>query len=54
VSLLIDSANLHTVVRTFRMKKDAGFLQKALFSGGTVRREQLAAVSPDGEGLRAL
>ena len=54
ISLLIDSANLRTVVRTLRMKKDSGFLQKALFAGGTVRPDRLLTVSPTGEELGEL
>ncbi len=51
VRLLIDSANLRTVVRTLRMKKDPDFLQKALFKGGTVRPDRLMTVSNSSEGL---
>ncbi len=54
VSLLVDSANLRTVVRTLRMKKDADFLKKALFEGGSVRPDRLLGVSSDGEGLKEL
>ncbi len=54
VSLLIDSANLRTVVRTLRMKKDMDLLKKALFTGGTVRPDRLFAVSPSGEALKEL
>ena len=54
VQLLIDSANLRTLVRTLRMKKDAGFLKNALIDNGTVRKDRLLAVSPSGEELREL
>ena len=51
IKLIIDSANLRTVVRTLRMKKDPDFLKNALFPGGTVRPDRLQAVSPSGEEL---
>ena len=36
VKLSIDAANLRSVVRAVRMKKDVGFLKQALVPGGTV------------------
>jgi V/A-type H+-transporting ATPase subunit C len=39
--LLVDTANLRSVVRAYRMKKDAEFLRKALVSGGTVDAGQI-------------
>ena len=36
VRTLIDSANIRTVVRCFRMGKDADFMRKALIDGGNV------------------
>lgn len=39
--LSADTANLRSVVRAYRMKKDAEFLRKALISGGTVEIDQI-------------
>lgn len=54
IAHLIDSANLRTTVRTFRMKKDMDFLKNALFEGGHFRIDLILALSPNGEGLKEL
>ncbi len=53
VRLLIDSANLKSLVRTARMHKDADFLKEVLLPGGSVDADRLSAAG-DGEGLSAL
>ena len=53
VSLLIDSTNLKSAVRTMRMRKDADFLQSVLLTGGTLSESRIAEVS-DRESLAAL
>ena len=53
VRLLIDSANLKSLVRTARMHKDADFLKEVLLPGGSVDADRLSAAG-DGEGLTAL
>ena len=53
VSLLIDTANLRSAVRTLRMKKSADFLQEVLIHGGSVDPARIAAAA-DGEALAAL
>ena len=53
VTVLIDSANLKSTVRTLRMGKGQEFLSQVLVSGGSVGTERLSAVG-DKEGLAAL
>ena len=53
VRLLIDSADLKSLVRTARMHKDAGFLRDALIEGGNVDPDRLSRAG-DGEGLAGL
>ena len=53
VTILIDSANLKSTVRTLRMGKGQEFLSQVLVSGGSVGTERLSAVG-DKEGLAAL
>jgi len=50
VKLMIDSANLRTVVRTVRMEKGADFMLQALIEGGNASPESLVQASGD-EGL---
>jgi V/A-type H+-transporting ATPase subunit C len=52
VRLLIDSANLRTVVRSLRTKIGGDTLKAALIGGGSVNPGQLLTVSPDGEELQ--
>lgn len=54
VRILIDSANLRTFVRAMRTGKTREFLESALFQGGNVQTDSIAAVSPDGDGLAAV
>ena len=51
--LLIDSANLKSLVRTGRMHKDADFLRDALLPDGNVSEDRLLSAG-DGDGLAAL
>lgn len=51
VRLLIDGANLRTVVRCIRMKKDQEFMKTALIPGGTVSPERVAQAVTGGEGI---
>lgn len=53
VRLLVDSANLKSLVRTGRMHKDADFLREVLLPGGSVDADRLIAAG-DGEGIAAL
>lgn len=53
VSMLVDSTNLRTAVRTLRMGKSAEFMSGALAEGGKVSKNALTAVT-DGDGLKAL
>ena len=52
VSLLADSTNLKSAVRTARMGKNADFLRLALVPGGRVDPDRIAAAG--GEGLAAI
>lgn len=52
VRLLIDNANLRTVVRTLRMRKDQSFIQNFLIEGGTYRTDLFSKLSPSGEELK--
>ena len=55
VRLLIDAANLRTLVRTLRMGKDEAFLRGVLFKGGEIAPEELLRVSAGrGVGLAEL
>lgn len=51
VRLQIDGANLKTVVRCTRMKKDADFLRGALLPGGTVSQESILSCAVSGSSL---
>ena len=51
VMLQIDGANLRTLVRCSRMKKDVSFVQNALIPGGSVTPECLLRAFPSGEAL---
>ena len=51
--LLIDSANLKSLVRTARMHKDADFLQEVLLPGGNADAERLRNAG-DGEGFASI
>ncbi len=51
--LLIDSANLKSLVRAARMHKDADFLREVLLPGGNVEPDRLLAAG-EGEGFAAL
>ena len=53
-SLIIDTVNLRSTVRALRMGKNAEFLGDALVDGGTVSKEKLCSVSPDGAELPQL
>lgn len=55
VRLMIDAANLRTLVRTLRMGKNADFLRGVLFEGGKAPLEELLRVSGNnGNGLAEL
>ncbi len=54
VQLLIDSANLRTVVRTVRMGKDRDFMATALVEGGSADASRLAQAAVSGDGLTAM
>ncbi len=54
VRLLIDTANLKSVVRTQRMGKGAEFLENVIFSGGTVDRRRVLAAATSGANLSEL
>ena len=55
VRLMIDAANLRTLVRTLRMGKNADFLRGVLFQGGKAPLEELLRVSANnGNGLAEL
>ena len=49
VQVNIDSANLRSVVRTLRMKKGGEFLEKVLFEGGSVYRNNIIDAAFRGE-----
>lgn len=48
VRTTIDAANLRSVVRTLRMKKNGDFLKKVLFEGGTVPTERILTAALGG------
>ena len=48
VAAQIDGANLRSLVRAARMKKDTAFLRSVLFPGGTVKEESLLAAAQNG------
>ena len=48
VRAMIDAANLRSLVRTLRMHKDAAFLRRVLFEGGTVSVSELMRRGPGG------
>ena len=55
IRLMIDAANLRTLVRTLRMGKNADFLRGVLFDGGSMAPEELLRVSANsGGGLAEL
>ena len=55
IRLMIDAANLRTLVRTLRMGKNADFLRGVLFDGGSMAPEELLRVSANsGSGLAEL
>ena len=55
IRLMIDAANLRTLVRTLRMSKNADFLRGVLFDGGNTAPEELLHVSANsGNGLAEL
>ena len=55
IRLMIDAANLRTLVRTLRMGKNADFLRGVLFDGGSMAPEELLRVSGNsGGGLAEL
>lgn len=54
VSLLIDSANLRSAVRTLRMGRGQELLSMALCPGGTVDVSEYASLTPEGGGLTGL
>lgn len=45
VTLLIDGANLNSIVRTARIGRDIDFLKKALFKGGSVNAERVGEMA---------
>ncbi|MBQ9388504.1 MAG: V-type ATPase subunit [Lachnospiraceae bacterium] len=53
VRLLIDAANLKTLVRCLKMKKNADFINDALICGGDIQLYRLTGVT-DGETMAAL
>ena len=53
VSVLADSTNLRSAVRTLRMGKNADFLREALVTGGSVSEERILA-SATGDALASL
>lgn len=54
VRIMIDAANLRSVVRTRRMNKDADFLSKALIPDGEISCDRLLAAYGSTEALTAL
>ena len=48
VQMILDAANLRSLVRTLRMGKNAEFLRGVLVEGGTVSEEELLHVSANG------
>ncbi len=52
VTVLADSINLRSAVRTLRMGKDSGYLHEALVPGGSVGEERLLSAA-GGDGLAA-
>lgn len=50
VRVLIDAANLRSLVRTLRMGKNAAFLEGVLFSGGTVDESEILTVAGNNGG----
>ena len=55
VRIVIDAANLRTLVRTLRMGKNADFLKGVLFEGGEIDADAVLAVSAaNGAGLAEL
>lgn len=52
IHILIDSANLRTVVRSLRSKISTDFIKDALIAGGSIRTELLLKISPSGEELK--
>ena len=48
-ALTVDSANLRSLVRALRMKKDEGFLRYALMEGGSVKKEEILAALEEPE-----
>ncbi len=54
VKLSADTANLRSVVRAVRMKKDSAFLKMALVPGGTITPEEILAAFESAEAVLAL
>lgn len=54
VALLIDAANLRSVVRVLRMRKSPDFLRGVLFEGGEVAPRSLIQMAEHGEKLESL
>ena len=51
VELMVDAANLRTLIRVLRLHKDADFLMKAVCPGGRIGVEQLYALAQNGGGI---
>lgn len=54
VQRMVDAANLKSVVRVLRMKKDSGFLTNVLFEGGTIPTRLLIKMADNGEKLETV
>lgn len=54
VELMVDVANLRSLVRVLRMGKDSDFLKTVLFQGGSMDLRRLAAVAEGGSGVEEL
>ena len=51
VALLVDSANLKSLVRTLRMGKDSEFLKGVLFDGGKVEAKKIISAAESGNNV---
>lgn len=54
VRMLIDAANLKSIVRTMRMGKGTEFLESVLFAGGNIDKSRILSTLSSGAGLEEL
>lgn len=54
VEMLVDAANLRSVVRVLRMKKNAEYLQNVLFEGGQVPVRFILSMASNGDALETV